>query len=130
MKPLLIITAALETATGLALLTAPSWLASVLLGSTLEDPGALTVGRVAGASLLAFGVACWVARSNGRPAVVAMTLYHIAVAAVLAHSAWGLGLSATALWPTVTLHALLAGWCISCLRQRRSSGAYVLYPLK
>ena len=119
MKPLLTVSAALESAIGLALLVAPSVLASVLLGSTLETTVGLTIARVAGAGLLALGIACWLGRDDAvgaRTLVAAMLFYNTAAAAVLIHAGLGLGLSAIGLWPVVVLHLALAIWCIACLR--------------
>jgi hypothetical protein len=119
MKPLLTISAAIESATGLALLVAPSVPASVLLGSKLETTVGSTIARVAGAGLLALGIACWLGRDDAvgaRTLVAAMLFYNTAAAAVLIHAGLGLGLSAIGLWPVVALHLALAIWCIACLR--------------
>ena len=126
MKTLLIVTAALETATGLALLVAPPVVVSVLLGSPLDTPGGRALGRVAGAALLALGAACWLARDDGpggaaRGLVAAMFLYNTAVAAVLVYASLGPRLSGIALWPAVLLHLALAVWCIASLRPKRPS---------
>ena len=64
MKALPIVTAVIEVGAGLALLGFPSAVAMLLLGTPLETPAALTVARVAGAGLLALGVACWLARGD------------------------------------------------------------------
>ena len=111
MKKLLVITAVLEAGTGIGLLAAPSMVAQVLLGGALDAPAAVTVGRVAGAALLALGVACWVARDDGRALVVAMLFYNIVAAIILAYGAVGLALSGIGLWPAIGLHTALAVWC-------------------
>jgi hypothetical protein len=116
MKRLLAITAALEAATGIGLLIAPSMVAQVLLGGTLDAPGAVTVARVAGAAMLSLGVACWLARNDGRALVVTMLFYNVAAVAILAHAALGLALSGIGLWPAIGLHTALAGWCAAALR--------------
>ena len=51
MKSLFATTAIVEAATGIALFFAPSWLVLVLLGSPLDSPASLTIGRVLGAAL-------------------------------------------------------------------------------
>lgn len=122
MKNLFTVTGTLEAATGLALLGSPSVPVLLLLGVSLDTPGAVTVGRIAGAALLALGFACWLARDDGqsragRGLIAAMLLYNIAAVVVLLFARLGLGLSGIGLWPAVILHAALAVWCIACLRQ-------------
>ncbi len=122
MKNLFTVTGTLEAATGLALLGSPSVPVLLLLGVSLDTPGAVTVGRIAGAALLALGFACWLARDDGqsragRGLIAAMLLYNIAAVEVLLFARLGLGLSGIGLWPAVILHAALAVWCIACLRQ-------------
>jgi hypothetical protein len=117
---------ALEAATGLALLATPWIPVSLLLGVSLETHGAATVARVAGAALLALGVAFWFARGEGesratRALLAAMLLYNVTVVALLVHSRLGLGLSGIGLWPVVALHAALAAWSIACIRPSNSS---------
>ncbi len=124
MKPLLVASAGLETATGLALLVLPSLVASSLLGAPLDMPGGLAVARVAGAALLSLGVACWLARNDGRSRaavglVTAMLLYNVAAVAILAFTWFGLGLSAPGLWPAMLLHVALAVWCIACISNKK-----------
>lgn len=121
MKSLLIVTAAVEAATGVVLLTLPSLVVSLLLGGSLDTPATLVVARVTGAALSSLGVACWLARNDERSRaafglVVAMLLYNSAAVAVLAYAGIGAGLSGVGLWPAVLLHAALAVWCVACLR--------------
>jgi hypothetical protein len=127
MKTLLIVTAVVEAATGLALLGLPSLVVSLLLGGSLDTPAALVVARVTGAALLSLGVACWLARNDEKSraavgVVTAMLMYNVAAVAVLAYASIGLGLSGIGLWPAVLLHAALAAWCIACLRNKRVNG--------
>jgi len=119
-KTLLTITAIIEAATGLGLLTAPAGLVQLLLVGTLDTPVALTVARVGGTALLAISVACWLSRENGRALVAAMLLYNVAVAGVLVYAALALALSGLGLWPTIALHLAFAFWCIACLRSPHS----------
>ena len=116
MKRLLAITAAIEAGTGIGLLVLPSAVAQVLLGGTLDTPVALMVARVAGAALLALGIACWLARDNGRALVVAMLFYNVASVAMFAYAAVGLDLSGIGLWPAIGLHTALTGWCVVALK--------------
>ena len=115
MKRLLALTAVIEAVTGVGLLAVPAVIARVLLGTTLDGPGALTVARIAGAGLLALGIGCWLAREQGRALVVAMLFYNIAAVAILAYAAVGLALSGIGLWPAVGLHLAFAVWCMICL---------------
>ena len=119
-KSLLSVMGALEAATGLALLVAPSVVAELLLGTEPGTPAGVTVSRVAGAALLALGVACWLAREDamGRAArglVTAMLLYNLAVVGVLVLGWTSLGSVGIAFWPVVLAHTGLAAWCIAGL---------------
>ena len=121
MNRLLKLTAIIETATGLALLTLPSFVVQLLLGAEISG-ASMPLGRVAGAALLALGVACWLARDDTqsratRGLVVAMLMYNIAATAVLAFAGIGLGLHGVVLWPAVVLHAAMGAWCVACLRR-------------
>ena len=123
MKNLLTVTGVLEAGTGLLLVTLPSRLATLLVGSSPDSPVALTISRVAGVALLALGVACWLARHDGRSRaarglVGAMALYNTAILAVLVYAGIGLGLSGIGLWPTVLVHAAMTAWCVASMLQR------------
>ena len=127
MKSPLSITAVVEAATGLALLLSPSLPVLLLLGASLDAPAALTVARVAGAALLALGVACWLARNDeqsraARGLVPAMLLYNVATVLLLASAGIGSELRGVGLWPAVVLHAALAIWCIACLGSELQGG--------
>ena len=126
MKIMLSVTAVIEAVTGLALVLSPSIPTSLLLGVSLDTPGGLVVGRVAGAALLALATACWPARNDPQSRattglIVALLLYNVAAVMVLVHAGTSLGLSGIALWPTVGLHAALAVWCIACLQMKRTT---------
>src|SRR5881396_4172453 len=125
MSRLLKLTAIIEAATGLGLMAVPSVVARLLLGSPLDTSAAVMLGRIAGAALLALGVACWLARDDTqsratRGLVVAMLMYNLIATAVLAFAGIGLGLHGVVLWPAVVLHAVMAIWCIVCLRRSPS----------
>ena len=128
MKILLVVTAVIEAATGLALLGLPSLVVSLLLGALFDTPSALVVARVAGAALLSLGLACWLARNDEKSratvgVVTAMLLYNIAAVSVLTYAGLGVRLSGIGLWPAVLLHTALAAWCIACLRSRQMNAA-------
>src|SRR5216110_2230484 len=121
MKRFLILTAIIEAATGLALIALPSFVVRLLLAAEISG-ASIPLGRVAGAALLALGVACWLARDDTqsratRGLFVAMLIYNIAATAVLAFAGMGLGLHGVALWPAVVLHAAMGAWCVACLRR-------------
>ncbi len=121
MKTLLVVTALLEAVTGVALMVAPAPPVLLLPGAALDTTGRLLVARVAGASLLALGLACWLARNDGRSRaarglVAAMLLYNVMAVAVFIYAGLGLKLSAIGLWPAVVLYLALALWCVECLR--------------
>src|SRR3954464_4750937 len=123
-KKLLVVTALVETATGVMLLVSPPLVVALLLGASLDAPAALAVARIAGAALLSFGCACWLARHDGSPRAVhgliaAMLLYNSVAVAVLASAGAGARLVGVLTWPAVAVHAALAVWCIACLRTGR-----------
>src|SRR5213592_1745433 len=129
MKPLLKLTGVIETATGLGLMAVPSVVVRLLLGSPLDTSAAVVLARVAGAALLALGVACWLARDEtqsraARGLVVAMLMYNIPATAFLAFAGIGLGLHGIALWPAVILHAAMAIWCITTLLRTQAAARH------
>src|SRR5438034_11805114 len=124
MSRLLKLTAIIEAATGLALIAVPTIVVRLLLGAEISG-ASIPLGRVAGAALLALGVACWLARddtqsSAARGLVVAMLIYNLVATAVLAFAGIGLGLHGVVLWPAVVLHAAMGAWCVACLRHSPS----------
>jgi hypothetical protein len=117
MKTLLAVTAVIEAGAGLGLVALPSAAVSVLLGSPLETPNGVAVGRLAGVALLALGAACWLSRNDamGRAArgvVGAMVVYNLGAVIVLAAAGIWSQPVGVALWPVVVLHAAMAVWCI------------------
>jgi hypothetical protein len=122
MKTLLAVTGVGEAATGLALLVYPPIVARLLLGAEINDVG-VVISRVAGAALLAIGVACWLARNDPeRPAqlglLTGVLIYDLAAAAILAYAGLFLDMAGLALWPAVVLHSALALWCAVSFRMR------------
>lgn len=120
-KNLLVLTAVLEAATGIALLALPAVAVSLLLGEQLESSGALVVARVTGAAMLSLGLACWLARNEGqtrpgRGVITAMLVYNFVVAALLGYAGLALGFTGIGLWPAAVAHTALAVWCVASLR--------------
>jgi hypothetical protein len=81
----------MEAGTGVALLLSPSLVAALILGGSLDGPAAPVVARLAGAALLAIGVACWLWREDvpgraSRGLVGALLLYNVAAAAQFQYS--------------------------------------------
>ena len=127
MKMLHTVTAFIEAGAGLALISFPSAVVALLLGSGLDTPVAVTLGRLAGAALFALGAACWLARDDaqGRAArglIAAMLLYNLDAVALFAYAGIGLGLHGVALWPAVVVHAGMAVWCIAYLWRQPATG--------
>jgi hypothetical protein len=127
-RKLLIVTALVEAPIGLMLLLSPALVVAFLLGASLDAPAGLVVARMAGAALLSLSGACWLARDDGpsrarRGLVAAMLLYNGVAVAVLASAGAGVRLVGVLMWPAVTLHAVLAVWCIACLRSGSANAA-------
>jgi hypothetical protein len=121
LKELFLVTAVVEIATGLALLALPAVVLASLLGIQAAVEETLVVSRIAGAALLAIGVACALARDDARsPAqrglLVGILTYDVLVALLLAYAGLAVQMAGAALWPAVVLHTLLTIWCILCLR--------------
>ncbi|QJW98573.1 hypothetical protein [Frigoriglobus tundricola] len=119
--PLLIVTAVVEVGAGAGFLLAPGAVFDLLLGEGHPAPDATFVGRVAGAALLALGVAGGLGRNdNSSPAqrglLTGLLVYNGAVGALLVYAALGLNKAGVALWPAVALHAVLAAGCAAGLR--------------
>jgi len=121
MNRLLKVTAIIEAATGLGLIAVPAIVIRLLLNSEISG-AAIPLGRVAGVALLTLGVASWLASYDeqscaARGLVSAMVLYNIGTALILALAGIALGLHGMLLWPAVIFHAVMAVWCVACLRR-------------
>ena len=121
-KLLLLITAFVEAATGVGLLLLPAAVFAVLLGLEHAAVEAILIGRLAGAALLAIGVASWMAAKTDVPTpaqlglLTGILVYNVAAAMLLAFAGAVLKMVGVLLWPAVALHAILAVWCFCCLR--------------
>jgi hypothetical protein len=107
---LLPVEAAIEGATGLALIAYPHAVSNLLLGADIGGAG-IAVGRVAGIALLSLGLVCWTSRhqANKSPALAAMLTYNLLVTAYLMYLGFGGALVGTLLWPAIAIHAVLMG---------------------
>lgn|SRR6185295_3791165 len=126
-KLFLSVTAVVEAATGLCLLILPAVLLAILLGLDNAAAAAIFVGRLAGAALLAIGVASWMARVDERTSaqlglLTGILVYNAAATLLLAYAGAVLKMVGVLLWPAVVLHAILAIWCFRCLRRKRNDG--------
>lgn len=106
MKKLLTLAAAIEVATGLALIVAPSFVGRLLLSVELIGVS-IPVARVAGIGLLSLGLACWPARESPRRALCAMLTYDLLVTLYLLYLGIRGEWVGPLLWPAVVLHAIL-----------------------
>ncbi|MCC7422658.1 MAG: hypothetical protein IT428_20455 [Planctomycetaceae bacterium] len=104
-KPLAVAALA-EAAIGMALIVVPSLVARLLLGTELTGV-AVAVGRVAGISLMALGLACWPGRDPARGALGGMATYGLLVTLYLAYLGIRGEWAGPILWPAVAVHAVL-----------------------
>jgi len=100
--------AAIEAATGLALIIYPPGVASLLLGADLAGAG-IAVARVAGIALLSLGLVCWLSRQDAdkTATLAAMLIYNLLVTAYLMYLGFGGALVGILLWPAIAIHAVL-----------------------
>jgi len=121
LKSLFVVTAVAETGTGVCLLVLPEAAFLALLGNSQAAAEATFVGRIAGAALLAIGVASWIGRSSApSPArdglVAGLLVYNVSASALLAYAGLGLMMVGALLWPAVVLHLAMAAWSTVFLR--------------
>jgi len=126
MKKLLIITTLIETGAGVALLCGPSFVVKLLLGSPLDAPAAVTLGRLTGAALFALGAACWRASGDtknraARGLAGAMIFYNLGAVVILGAAGIRAQTVGVALWPAVVLHGVMTVWCIASLLRKPAS---------
>ena len=106
-KKLVMVSAAIEAATGLALIAVPDRVATILLGVGLPGSG-IAVARLTGIALLCLAIACWPrGESASDPAIQALFTYNLFAAIYIAYLRLGEGFVSYVLWPTCAIHALL-----------------------
>ena len=118
MRPfeLLVVSAVIELGAGVALLARPSSSVKRLLGTRLDTAPDRTLGRLAGAALLALGVACALASRDAqgpaaRAVVGGMLTYNVGALVVLGVAGVQNRPVGRALWPALVLHAVMTIWC-------------------
>jgi hypothetical protein len=126
---LLPVTAALEGATGLALLAMPSGTVTLLLGNGLATPRETVVARLAGTAVVAIAVICGAASRNlpneQRSVLVGLLVYNLSVPVLLVSIALHTGLQWPGVWVASLGHAVLLAWCVACLRALARAGQEV-----
>ncbi len=101
------ISAAIEAATGVALIAVPELVARLLLGTELGS-GGLAVARVAGFGLLALGLGCWPGEGDATASAVrALVAYNLLAGLYLGYLRAGGGFVSYLLWPACALHVVL-----------------------
>lgn len=117
MKKMLMATSLFEGATGLALMTSPSFVINLLLGSHLTDPLSIIITRVAGAALVSLAIVCWLLRNSKRinGLIIAILFYNLASIVLLGYAGLHDSLIGVALWPAIAEHIFMAGWCAKLL---------------
>jgi hypothetical protein len=100
--------AAIEAATGAALIADPHLVVRLLIGAGLSD-GGVAIGRVCGFALLSLGLACRPSRGIvTSQAGSALLTYNVLTALYLGYLGVVAGFSGYLLWPACVLHGLLA----------------------
>jgi hypothetical protein len=107
-RTMMLLSSAIEIATGVALIAIPDLVARVLLGAELSDSG-IAVARLAGCGLLALGLACWPSGERDTPrATRALFTYNLLAGLYLGYLRAGGGFAGFLLWPASALHVVFA----------------------
>ncbi len=101
------VSAAIEVATGAALIAVPGLVAHVLLNAELSDAGT-AVARLAGIALLCLSLACWTGSADASaPAIRGLFVYNLLAAVYLAYLRIGAGFDSYLILPACALHFVL-----------------------
>jgi hypothetical protein len=99
--------AAIEVATGVALVTVPDLVARVLLGTELSASG-IAVARLAGCGLLALGLSWWPGTQEATKGTMRGSIvYNLLAGLYLGYLRVGGGFTGILLWPASVLHVVL-----------------------
>jgi hypothetical protein len=117
MKSLLTITGLIEGVTGLAFAVVPSLLVSLLLGTSLTDPGAILISRLTGVALSTIAAACLLSSTNTGSFVMVKVMlgYNTLAMTLLVYAVLFEKISGPGLWPAVLVHFGLMVWSVSSL---------------
>jgi len=100
--------AALEAATGVALVANPTLVIHLLIGAQLSG-GGIAVGRVCGIGLLALGLASWPSRNiETASATSALFVYNLLASLYFGYLGGSGEFAGVLLWPACFLHGLFA----------------------
>jgi hypothetical protein len=106
-RTLIVVSAAIEAATGVALIANPDFVVNVLLRAGLSGAG-VAVARVGGFGLLSLGLACWPNREEvPARAIWVLFLYNLLAALYLGYLRFGGVFVSTVLLLAFVLHAVL-----------------------
>jgi hypothetical protein len=104
----MMLSSAIEIATGIALIAIPDLVARVLLGTGLSASG-IAVARLAGCGLLALGLSCWPTADHVTPqATRALFAYNLLAGLYLGYLRVDGSFASFLLWPASALHVVLA----------------------
>jgi len=100
--------ALVEIVTGLALITLPGVFVRLVFGADATGV-VITLGRMTGCGLLAFGIGCWPERGArlSAPALRGLLTYNALIAAMFAYMAISREPVGFFFWPALALHVVL-----------------------
>jgi hypothetical protein len=102
MKKVLVFAAVAEAVTGLVVLIAPSSVGQLLFAQQFAGV-AISVARLTGIALIAFGISCWPATP-----LVGMFIYSAVVALYLVYIGLIGEFAGPLLWPAAVVHSILS----------------------
>jgi hypothetical protein len=106
-RMLVVVSAAIEAATGAALIAVPDVVARILLGTGLSGSG-MAVARVAGLGLLSLAIASWPGNGDATPQVIrALFVYNLLAGLYLGYLRVGGAFTGYLLWPACALHVVM-----------------------